>query len=269
MTGSQILNADVLDILFEHRNKTYGAYQLRRTYPQRLAVSLLLTFSFIVLLFWWLPLKGKQNILPALPDDDGVVLRIIEHTSPPVEAPPQPPKAPHNAKTAATTQFNQIIIKQNITPDEAVPTQEVLGSTKIASVSATGMIGNDLLPPAPNSNSSSNAVPAPEPEKVSAPSYSAPQFPGGAEAWMRFLSRHLQAPDALQEGEKKSVLIRFLVSADGSIAQYEVVQSGGTAFDNEVIRVLKKMPKWKPALQNGKPVTVTFTQPVTFVHQEE
>ena len=56
---------------------------------------------------------------------------------------------------------------------------------------------------------------------------------------------------------------------DGSITKFEIIQSGGAAFDNEVIRVLKKMPKWKPAVQNGQNVSVMFTQPVTFVAYEE
>jgi len=64
-------------------------------------------------------------------------------------------------------------------------------------------------------------------------------------------------------------LIKFIVDADGSVTGFTVVRSGGYAFDNEVIRVLRKMPKWKPAIQNGHAVTVSFTQPVTFVGLEE
>lgn len=268
MTGQQILNADVLDILFEHRNKTYGAYQLRRTYPKRLLFALMITFSFMVLLLL-LPSKGKQNILSPIHNDNEIVLRFIE-TVPPVEVPPVPPQAHNtNRPITPTTQFNQIVIKPDIANDETVPTQEALANTVISNLTADGDLNNGLLPPAPQGYGQSSPAPVPEPEETIAPSYTALEFPGGAEAWMRFLSRHLRAPDALQTGEKKSVLIRFLVSADGSIAQYEVLQSGGSAFDNEVIRVLKKMPKWKPAFQNGKPVTVTFTQPVTFVQQEE
>ncbi len=96
-----------------------------------------------------------------------------------------------------------------------------------------------------------------------------PEFPGGPEAWSKFLNRHLQTPADLEAGEKKTVLISFLVDADGSVTGFKVVRSGGNAFDNEVIRVLKKMPKWKPAIQNGHPVVVPFTQPVTFVGFEQ
>ena len=76
-------------------------------------------------------------------------------------------------------------------------------------------------------------------------------------------------PDDLQAGEKKKVLIRFQVDADGSVTGFEVLQSAGNTYDNEVIRVLKKMPKWKPAIQNNLPVSRSFTQPVIFMGVED
>jgi protein TonB len=96
-----------------------------------------------------------------------------------------------------------------------------------------------------------------------------PQFPGGMQAWAAFLNGNLHAPQDLENGEKRTVNIRFHVDVDGVITNFQVIQSGGAAFDNEVIRVLKRMPKWMPALQAGKPVAVSFTQPVTFVRAEE
>jgi protein TonB len=96
-----------------------------------------------------------------------------------------------------------------------------------------------------------------------------PEFPGGVNAWSAFLGRHLRVPDDLEAGERRTVQVKFWVGEDGSVTRFEVVQSAGAVFDNEVIRVLKKMPKWKPAIQNGQPVAVTFTQPVTFQAVEE
>ena len=86
---------------------------------------------------------------------------------------------------------------------------------------------------------------------------------------MNFLNKYLRTPDELEAGQKRTVLVRFAVGEDGSITKFEIIQSGGAAFDNEVIRVLKKMPKWKPAVQNGQNVSVMFTQPVTFMAYEE
>jgi protein TonB len=72
-------------------------------------------------------------------------------------------------------------------------------------------------------------------------------------------------PGDLEDGEKKIVVVRFIVSTEGSLTGFEVLQSAGNIYDQEVIRVLKKMPKWKPALQNSVPVSKSFTQPVSFV----
>jgi protein TonB len=96
-----------------------------------------------------------------------------------------------------------------------------------------------------------------------------PEFPGGQQAWLNFLQKYLIAPEELEPGEKKNVQIRFQVSAEGVVNNFEIVQSAGGAYDNEVIRVLKKMPKWKPAIQNGQPVARAFTQPVTFMGVEQ
>src|SRR5690606_24460805 len=80
---------------------------------------------------------------------------------------------------------------------------------------------------------------------------SEPEFPGGMKAWLKYLQRNLRIPDGLMAGETKTVLIRFKVDADGAVTGFEVLQSAGTEYDEEVMRVLKKMPKWKPALQQG------------------
>jgi protein TonB len=76
-------------------------------------------------------------------------------------------------------------------------------------------------------------------------------------------------PADLQPGERRTVQVRFQVSAEGEITKFEILQSGGSIFDREVIRVLKKMPKWKPAIQNGRPIAISFVQPVTFQAIEE
>ena len=90
-----------------------------------------------------------------------------------------------------------------------------------------------------------------------------PEFPGGMEAFKKFMLRNLRQPD-LSEGEKVVVRVQFVVDADGSIKNMNILQSGG-GLDSEVIRVVGKMPKWKPGVQNGRFVAVYFTLPVTFL----
>ena len=95
-----------------------------------------------------------------------------------------------------------------------------------------------------------------------------PAFPGGQEALRQFISRNLNTPGTLEEGERKVVQIRFKVDKDGSVNSFEVVTSGGGEFDREVVRVCKKMPRWIPAVQNGINVSVNYVLPVTFIGAE-
>lgn len=95
-----------------------------------------------------------------------------------------------------------------------------------------------------------------------------PAFPGGEAALIKFLQKNLQNPEALEEGEMVSVKIRFIVGYDGILKGFETVQDGGAAFNNEVIRVLKKMPSWIPGKTDGENVSVYYTIPVKFVPQD-
>ncbi len=94
------------------------------------------------------------------------------------------------------------------------------------------------------------------------------QFPGGPEALIEFWRTNLICPDDLKANEKKTVYVRFKVNVDGSISDYKIVQSAGGNYDKEVIRVLKKMPHWRPKTNNNFFVETTLEQAVTFSRSE-
>ena len=106
-----------------------------------------------------------------------------------------------------------------------------------------------------------------EPEKIDEPPGPTrdPSFPGGPAAWLNFLQRYLQAPEDVEPGKRIEVQVRFWIDVDGSVSRAEIIKSGGSAFDKEVLRVLKKMPNWEPALQAGRPIAVAYQQPVIFI----
>ncbi|HVG39979.1 MAG TPA: energy transducer TonB [Chitinophagaceae bacterium] len=99
---------------------------------------------------------------------------------------------------------------------------------------------------------------------VASPPPIPPAFPGGYDVLINFLNKNLNPPAELKAGEKKTAVVQFLVKADGSIDDIRITQSAGLTFDNELLRVLRRMPIWKPAVENGKPVDAIVTQPVTF-----
>jgi protein TonB len=265
MQAWEILRADVLDILFDNRNKQYGAYALRRHYPSRLKMALGLTLSSSLFLGLFFRNAGTSTIY----EEPGEhILKVIDIA--PLPELPKPPEVPTLPKRAQSSYSDQM--KMVSQPDEK-RIMKTIEEISISTIGADNVEGpTDIsLPNLGGGTEQTEMVTTPA--KSGVPAFEAkdqqPEFPGGASAWMNYLNRNLQTPADLEPGDKKTVLIKFVVDADGSVTDFTVVRSGGYTFDNEVIRVLRKMPKWKPAIQNGHPVTVSFTQPVTFVGLED
>jgi protein TonB len=93
-----------------------------------------------------------------------------------------------------------------------------------------------------------------------------PAYPGGMGALTKFLERHLVNPADVSEGETVSVKVKFVVGFDGMLKAFEIKEDGGEEFNKEVIRVLKKMPRWIPGKTKGQNVSVYFTIPVNFIN---
>ena len=92
-----------------------------------------------------------------------------------------------------------------------------------------------------------------------------PQFPGGEAALMKYLSSHVQVPQTEEKFDRRIAVMQFVVEADGSIGEVKVVRSVMIPeFDAEAIRLIKSLPKFTPGRQNGQPVAVWYTIPVTF-----
>jgi len=185
---------------------------------------------------------------------------------PPVVKPPVLPKAEiEKVATAASTTpriVPDILVPQTLVPENSELDNRKPGPETTEGVAATGTNGAEQ---AGGGNEVESTKPV-EPE-VLLPS-SSPEFPGGPEALKKFLGRNLNPPEELEAGEKKMVRVRFMVDKDGSVSMVNIETSGGDAFDKEVIRVCKKMPKWRPAIQNGRPATMSYVLPVTFITQE-
>lgn len=268
MTNSEILKADMLDIIFEHRNKAYGAYALRRDYNGRLIRAMLTTFLGAGLLFTLNSLGERNNGTAIIHDRDSVKLTVIEM---PKEKPREPekekPKPVEPVKQVKSV--NQIkIVDDNEVAD--MPDRDMLDDAVVSNQTVDGKPPadpNQKLGDA-NDNLSGKEPEKPDQPTVFGPSF-APSYPGGDEAMMNFLRKNLRTPDNLEPGTQVTVLIKFMVDRDGRISQWEIVKSGGSELDKEVIRVVRKMPAWNPGKQNGQEISMYFTQPVTFVGLEE
>jgi protein TonB len=269
MTSNEILKADILDILFDNRNKQYGAYTLRKNYSYRLGVALGLSLSSVLLVFFLMRIdhSGRHSDLPA---EKGAVI-VTNVDMPPAIKKPKPhiPKKLDPPPQVRTEKLTTIAIKDDKLVSTTVPDQRLLTASAISNVKLDGIAPTDIVSVKQQPNGIAVKEEVEKQPDYSAPVQREPEFPGGVDAWLNFLQKNLIAPSELEAGDKKMVSIRFQVSPEGLVTNFEIVQSAGKVFDNEVIRVLKKMPKWKPAIQNGQPVARAFTQPVTFVGIEQ
>jgi protein TonB len=155
--------------------------------------------------------------------------------------------------------------------DPIITELDALDSTEIGTENIEGIPPGDIVrpPEMTNYNNANNTQNNTDETNEIIIEEKAPAFPGGTEAWLSFLRRFLQSPEELEPGQRVDVLIRFWVEADGSVSRPEILKSGGPAFDREVLRVLKKMPRWEPAVQNGRKIAVSYAQPISFVGVEE
>ena len=113
-------------------------------------------------------------------------------------------------------------------------------------------------PPAPPKPIIDPSIPVSNPDVM-------PSFPGGMEALKKFLEKNLKNPTEMNAEETITVRVKFIVGYDGMLKGFEVMQDGGEEFNQEVIRVLKKMPAWNPGKAHGENVSVMYSLPVVFM----
>ncbi|HET6768240.1 MAG TPA: energy transducer TonB [Chitinophagaceae bacterium] len=268
MTNKEILQADLLDILFEHRNKFYGAYALRKTYNDRLRVALGIALSTIMLFVFLSFINNKRNTRdPHKPDPNAMKLTQIDLSRP---DDPTPPKPRPEIKPKATVDYQQFKIVEDDKADDDIVDIADIKNANIGDQNIDGDKPDGLITTIAQSNDAGK-VEEKKPDKPDEPALPTrnASFPGGTAAWLDFLRRFLQSPEALEPGQRIAVQVRFWVDIDGSVSKAEIIKSGGKSFDKEVLRVLKKMPAWEPAIQNGNYVAVAYTQPVIFIGVED
>ncbi len=266
MNAELILKTDVLDIVFENRNKQYGAYALRRSYHQRMKRSLLLVFLMVTVFCVYAMMPGKQM--------KEINTYVYEDPS---FAPPPPPEKPVeklikksvSLKVRTQKLLSSIVVakqKDSVPEIKDLPDNIRIGSTDILDGINNPQLQTPEIPDVAEGKITESKA-TNQNEVMDAPDVQ-PQFPGGMNALRTFLERNLQNPKDLEEGDVVAVKVKFVVGYDGVLRGFEIVQDGGTDFNNEVIRVLKKMPGWIPGKSNGKNVSVYYTIPVKFVSND-
>jgi protein TonB len=270
MESSTILTADILDIIFEGRNKDYGAYDLRRTYGRRLTVSIAVMLSVVLLLGIGYAFAGNKIVMTkgiVIPEDPH--LTDINKPDEPVKPPPPPPKQPDPPKVEmAKFTPPKITRDEDVKEDEKPPEMDKLEDTRIATYNQEGVKDNDIVAP-PIETGTTGVIVAPKKDdddidktftKVEIES----DYPGGFSAWKRFLERNLRfSQEAIDNQIQGTVIVQFIVDREGNVSDVQAI-SGPPEHYAEAVRVIKKSGKWTPAIQNGRQVKSFKKQPILF-----
>jgi periplasmic protein TonB len=274
MNTESILHANVLDIIFENRNKEYGAYELRTRYNKRLKNAMIIMLSTVVIFCSAIYIDGHffHHKITKIFSDRITEINIskIDESKPQELIKPQAAQ-PIKRQIATTTDYIPKIV-HNDQRTNPPPTVDDLALKEIGPENKPGELAGNIVPASSNGNEKGNSTETKSDntetiifERVEF----MPEFPGGEAALQRFLAKNMRMPKDLEPGTKIKVMAKFVVDENGNISAMQTVQSGGAEFDNEVLRVLKKMPKWKPGRQNGRNVAVYFNLPVTFLSQDD
>ena len=250
------------ELVFQGKNKEYGAYKMRGESDKRHNKAMLIV-AVVAIVGFTLP-RLIDMVKPKVKESNTEVTVLsklekaeVKNDIKKVEPAPPPPELKSSIKFVAP-----VIKKDEEVKDDQMKTQTELNETKVA-ISVADVKGSD------NGKIDiadvKQAVTQVEEEKVYQVIEQMPQFPGGEGELLGYINKNIKYPVIAQEnGIQGKVILRFVVSKTGQVDRVEVVRSLDPACDKEAIRVVKSLPKFIPGKQNGVNVAVWYTLPVTY-----
>ena len=274
MSKIDLISSDWVDLVFEGRNKAYGAYRLRKSTTKRNILAMVAVVLLLIVAFIILTVKNfvdEQRAKVAMTQ----VAELTNYKQPEKKAEVKQKKDEVEPvrvleRVKSSIKFTAPVIKKDeeVKPDEELKTQDELMSTKTA-IGTFDVKGND------DANGeilkAKEVIAEPEPPKHEEENKvfdiveQQPLFPGGPAALMKYLSENTKYPVVAQEnGVQGRVTVQFVVEKDGSISDVHVLRGVDPSLDKEAVRVVKSMPRWTPGKQNGITVRVNYRVPVLF-----
>ncbi|MBX9733162.1 MAG: energy transducer TonB [Chitinophagaceae bacterium] len=276
METKNIMSSDLLDILFEGRNKQYGAYDLRKTYSKRIRVALISTGA-VVAVFIAATLfagNGSGNIIDMVGPE--ITLSKVEDKPIEKELPPPPPK--QEVPKVEISRFTppKIVIDNEVKQEDEIIEVEKLEDTKIGTFNQDGNKDDGIvIPPVEKAILGNGEGIKKEPDYENAVFtivQNPAEFPGGLAGWTKYLQKNLNSDLPVQNGApvgKYTVVVSFIVAKDGTISDVVAENDPGYGTKAEAVRVIQKGPSWKPAVQNGKNVIYRQRQSIVFMVNED
>lgn len=264
------------DIVFEGRNKAYGAFALRQSYSKTLLRSMFIGSGFVLFFFLssfaYLKItkveeipKTKHPVIVNLLDDEKFL--------PPNKQEELTSSPPQKSEVLAEIKYPDLIEpveNDQIEIEEVIPDQSELADRVISTENVVGLLTDDsfVIPSLGSPDGVGELLEEVVEIKEESTLISAeimPEFSGGMSEMYRWLSKNLNYPsNAARNNVQGKVIVSFTVEKNGNITDVKVLKGIGFGCDEETIRVIKAMPKWQAGMQNGHKVRVKYTLPLTF-----
>lgn len=250
------------DIVFENRNKEYGAYYLRTIYKKYVSQSLISAVIFLTLAIGIPFFVFKANYAKKAQVTVGVELGNFDQPEDEeIKPPPPPPPPPAEIKQLAESFRPPEITDDTTQVTKIQSTENLIAAVTNVAVEETGpLVVSDTKQPEVIEK-------APEPIVDVMDVQEQPNFPGGDEERIKFIQGNVKYPQlAERENVQGTVWIQFVVEPDGTLSNFEVKRAPVPALglDEEALRVAKAMPKWSSGKQNGKSCRVRMAMPIKF-----
>jgi len=244
------------DIVFESRNKEYGAYRLRKKYSRNVAISLLIGIIIIASAVITPYLNAKATVNREKRAERMVELKMenLDQPNETVVPPPPPPPPPQDVVQQA--KYVPPVVVDSVKPEEQVQLMTV--DDAVIEVKDEAVV--EVIEEVKEEVQEEEAEPEPfvVVEEM-------PMFPGGDVALLDYIGKNTIYPEVAKENNIQGrVVIRFCVTSKGGVSQVSVLKGVDPELDAEAIRVVNTLPAFKPGKQGGKPVPVWYMVPITF-----
>jgi protein TonB len=247
---------DFDDIVFEVRNKEYGAYVLRKKYNSSVLISLLIAILILAtaVIAPFLSAKALENRQKRSERQVEIRMENLDQANETVIPPTPPPPPP--AEAVQQAKYIPPVVVDSVKPEETVQ----LMTADEAKVEVQNL---DVLEVVNEVKEEvKEAEPEPEPFVIVE---EMPMFPGGVSELMKYIYDHVQYPEIAKENNIQGrVTLNFCVTSTGGVDRVTVLKGVDPELDAEAIRVVKSLPAFKPGKQGGKPVPVWFQLPINF-----
>jgi len=244
------------DIVFENRNKEYGAYQLRKKYNRVVLIATLIGSAIIATAVIVPYINASRSAASKMRDAKEVIAEMSNDLQNEAAPPPPPPPPPPPAEQQTVVKYVAPVVVDSMKVEDE-------SKLMISDEQVETTVNKEVVEVVEQKQEEVEVEQ--KEEEVFVVVEEMPEFPGGVKALRQYLATAVKYPVIAQEnGIQGKVYVNFVVNKDGSVSNAKIARGVDPSLDAEALRVVSTLPKWKPGKQRGAPVRVSYTVPISF-----